>query len=240
MTQPVFESPPPPPKITDCYFYHSITLSDAISIEGDWDLRPIAAKYLSNYNFKGKRALDIGTATGFLSLYMEAEGAYEVVSFDQSENYPADIIPGWLENVEGYRRMKNGYWFVHSAIGSANKVAYGDIYNIPEAIGPFHIAVLGSILLHLQNPFGALKSAARLAKTLIVVDAYRPYIQSEHMVFRPSMQDGNDYLYWWYIPYQTTIKMLRSLGYSTSEPTMLTATGKAGTVDLYSIVAERA
>lgn len=239
MNELLYERPPSPVKISDCYFYHSISLSDAISIDGDWDLRPVASKYLSDYDFNGKRALDIGTATGFLSLYMETHGANEVVSFDQAEKHPADIVNDWSDNVEGYRKMKNGYWFVHDALGSANKVVYGNIYDLPVELGQFDVAVMGSILLHLQDPFGAIRSASKLAKTLIITDAHRPYVKTEDMAFRPSMGNGNDYLYWWYIPYQTTVKMLRSLGYSTSEPTMLTATGKAGTVDLYSIVAER-
>lgn len=234
----IYETPWLLPNISDCYFYHSITLTDSFSISGDWDLRPVVDSYLSDYNFNRKRVLDVGTATGFLSFHCEARGA-QVVSFDHSNLFPVNTIPGWPENPDGFTRMKNGYWFAHSALRSSNKVIYGNIYDLPQPVVSyqFDVAILGSVLMHLENPFGALRSASKVAKTLIITETHRPYIDTDHAVFRPGMKDGNDYLAWWYLPIKTVINMLRSLGYSTSEPTMLTAHGKAGSVDLYSIVA---
>lgn len=50
-------------------------------------------------------------------------------------------------------------------------MANGVVYDIPEAIGPVDVAVYGSILIHLRDPFLALQNGARLAReTMIVAD----------------------------------------------------------------------
>lgn len=56
-------------------------------VEGEWDLRKGVKEYLGNVDFKGKRVLEIGTASGFLCFYMEGQGA-EVVAYDLQRNKP--------------------------------------------------------------------------------------------------------------------------------------------------------
>ena len=47
--------------------------------------------------------------------------------------------------------------------------SYGTVYAIPEALGPVDVGVLGSILLHVRDPFLALQNAARLTRDTLVV-----------------------------------------------------------------------
>lgn len=51
----------------------------------------------------------------------------------------------------------------------------GVVYDIPQSIGPVDVAVFGSILLHLRDPFLALENAARLAQETIIVSDLSPY-----------------------------------------------------------------
>ena len=67
--------------VTQCYFYHTIDLPESGTIEGNWDSRAGLHEYLGNFDFRGKRVLDVGTANGILSFWMEKHGA-EVISFD--------------------------------------------------------------------------------------------------------------------------------------------------------------
>lgn len=230
------------PAISDCRFYHTISLPDADCIEGDWDLRPDISAYLSHYGFKDKRVLDVGTATGFLSYYCEAKGA-EVVSFDFAEQHPLNFVPEWSVCIDTtyHTNMKNSYWYCHHHLQSKNRVFYGNVYDLPDELGQFDVAVVGSILLHLENPYGALKSIAKRAKSIILVEAIRPEIVTDHIVFRPYMgQQGGDYLCWWYVPLKSAQKMLNTLGYDIQPPVFLTAHGKrCGSVDLYSVVATK-
>jgi SAM-dependent methyltransferase len=236
----MYETPWALPASSDCYFYHTINLPGVGCVEGDWDLRPDISAYLSHYDFKNKRVLDVGTATGFLSYYCEANGA-EVVSFDFSEKHPINFVPEWNSDISYLKNMKNGYWYCHHNLKSKNRVFYGDVYDLPDAVGQFDVAVVGSILLHLENPYGALKSIAKRAKSIIVVEASRPDITTDHMVFRPYMgRQGGDYLCWWYVPFKSAKRMLNTLGYTTQPPVFLTAHGKkCGHVDLYSVIADK-
>ena len=115
--------------------------------------------YLGRFEFAGKRVLDVGAASGALSFYVEGQGA-EVVSFDLSEDESWDTVPfanmdvlssdaRWRELI---RRINNGYWLSHGALGSQARAVYGRVYEIPVSIGPIDVAVYGSILLHLIHP----------------------------------------------------------------------------------------
>jgi hypothetical protein len=61
-------------------------------VNGQWDLRGKTDEYFGNYQFAGKRVLEIGPASGFLTLEMEKRRA-EVVAVDVGELKPWDFVP---------------------------------------------------------------------------------------------------------------------------------------------------
>jgi hypothetical protein len=71
-------------------------------------------------------------------------------------------------------RLKNGWWFAHDIFGSRARVVYGNIYDVPQEIGPVDIATFGAILLHLRDPFQALHSALRLTRETVIVTEPHP------------------------------------------------------------------
>jgi hypothetical protein len=56
------------------------------------DLRRTVDDYLGRFDFRGKRVLDVGTASGFLTFEMEKRGA-EVVSFDKASSAHWQLVP---------------------------------------------------------------------------------------------------------------------------------------------------
>jgi hypothetical protein len=72
------------------------------------------------------------------------------------------------------RRLNNSFWFAHERLGSAARAAYGSVYAVPEALGRFDVVTLGSVLLHLHDPFFALMSALRLAGEAAVITDVPP------------------------------------------------------------------
>jgi hypothetical protein len=90
--QRLYASPPAIENLADCYFYHSTDIPGHGFVRGEWDLRPGIDAYLGHFDFRGKRVLDIGAASGFLSFHMEKRGA-DVVSYDLSEKGAWDIVP---------------------------------------------------------------------------------------------------------------------------------------------------
>jgi SAM-dependent methyltransferase len=166
--------------VKDCWFYHTIDLPEHGVIPGEWDLRSDVDAYLGQIDFRGKRVLELGTASGFLCFEMEKRGA-DVVAYDLPPGGLIDLIPlaryqEFAALSKGHSRshgflsqLHNSYWFCHERLKSKAKVVYGDIYQLPDQIGTVDISTLGSILLHLRDPFLALANAARFTKSTIMV-----------------------------------------------------------------------
>jgi SAM-dependent methyltransferase len=175
------QSPPYAPsrtvnRLEDCFFYHTMDLPGHGTIQGIWDIRNDVDPYLGFVPLKGKRVLELGTASGFLCYEMEKRGA-DVVGYDLNESLDWDIVPYYdfpqtshaFERKRHIRELNNGWWYAHAGNKSKAHVVYGDIYKVPESIGPVDIATFGCILLHLRDPFQALASASKLVKETIIV-----------------------------------------------------------------------
>ena len=61
-------------------------------MEGEWDLRGRFDDYVGRLDLSGKRVLDIGTASGFLTWEAERRGA-QVVSFDLDHASLQKLLP---------------------------------------------------------------------------------------------------------------------------------------------------
>lgn len=223
----------------DCYWYHSMDLPGVGHIDGDWDLRgQLADDYVGGFDFKDLRVLDIGCGSGALSFYAEQRGAKEVVAFDQSPDHPMNLLPCWDSDLSAIERMKKGFWFSHKAFNSRVKAFYGDVYDLPGDLGAFDVALFGSILLHLENPIGAIRSVSKLSKTVIVTDCDRGI--GEHIVFRPCQHpENNDYLVWWAMGKETVGRMLESYGYTCEYDACTPVSPRYGTVPMYIVTGKR-
>ncbi len=169
----------PKPKLEDRYFYHTLDLPSGEVVQGPWDLRGRFADYTGHVPLKGKRLLDVGTASGFLTWEAEREGA-EVISFDLDHARRQKLLPFkdsiyCLDRAESERqregffnRMKRSYWYMHHTLHSSAKVFYGDIENFSRELGRFDVALFGSVLEHLPDHIQAIGSAASLADTIII------------------------------------------------------------------------
>jgi hypothetical protein len=242
------------PRIVDdparCHFYHSMQIPGYGLVEGPWDLRPGADRYLGHYDFRGKRSLDVGTASGFLSFHMEALGA-EVVSFDLSEQFPWDIVPFSgavdpaidLGRKNHLREINDGYWLAHRAFGSRARVVYGSVYNIPKDIGPVDVAVYGSILLHLRDPFLALENGARLARDAVIVADVAPLGLLGWWLKRPSFEPRHDqpacWDTWWLLPPRLVREYLAILGFPRATTNWHRQLYRGKPQWLYTVVARR-
>jgi SAM-dependent methyltransferase len=164
----------------DCAFYHSMDIPGVGEVRGFYDLRGKLDEYLGPVDFAGKRVLEIGPGSGYLSFEMEARGA-EVVSVELSEAIPWDYVPydhpeleSWLaQQREFMHRQRNGYWLAHRARGSKARVHYGSGYDLPPQLGRFDVAVIAAVLLHNRDPMGILANCARITdSTMVVVDQH--------------------------------------------------------------------
>jgi hypothetical protein len=139
--------------------YQWYDLPDGTVLKGGWDLRETWREYLGNFDFTGKRVLEVGPSAGFISLMIEKAGG-DVVALDLQPDQPQDLIlvPGQdidlmrANAIPRIERFKRAWWSFHQLYGSRNKAVYADIYNLPTTLGRFDVAVFASVLLHMQNP----------------------------------------------------------------------------------------
>lgn len=175
---PPYAAPRAVARIEDCWFYHTMEVPGHGLVEGPWDLREGVSEYLGRVPLRGRRVLEVGTASGFVCFHMEREGA-EVVAYDLSDELAEcqnfvpfarpEARPDFVERRRFLRTMNDAWWLCHRAFGSSAKMVYGDVYAVPETIGTFDVAVFGCVLLHLRDPFRALESALRLVRDTVVV-----------------------------------------------------------------------
>jgi hypothetical protein len=213
--------------LQDCYLYHWFDMPDGQEIIGNWDLRQNWSDYLGGIDLAGRRVLEFGPASGFLTLKMEKMGA-EVVAFDLPPGTPPDILP--IPGIPSQQlrkskardidRVRNSWWYFHRQFGSNAKAVYGDIYRLPDQIGRFDVAVFAAILLHLANPFAALQEAATVTDEMIIVtDLYPQHLGDQAVLeFSPYAQ-GKDPMAWWLLTPGAVTRMLAAIGFINSRVT---------------------
>ena len=195
----------------DCYWYHTMDIPGFGTTPGNWDLRGKFPDYIGNVSVTGRTVLDIGAASSFLSFSAEQNGAREVVSFDIDRGERQHLLPfhnslyfrnhaAWAEERTAlFTRWKNAYWFAHRAYHSMAHAVYGDIYNIPQALGVFDVVIVGAVLEHLSDPIRALASISRVTgQTMIINTAVLNTDQPLAEFMGNSEKPQFDYVFWTY------------------------------------------
>lgn len=158
-------------------WYHTIELPDGRTTPGEYDLRPVMPRLPMPASLEGKRCIDVGSRDGFYAFEMERRGASEVVSIDIDD--PGKIAmpaaaAGDREMVAEELAIGNrAFELARDALGSEVKREMVSVYELdPATHGSFDFAMLGSLLIHLRDPVGAL-TALRGVTTgdLLVNDA---------------------------------------------------------------------
>jgi hypothetical protein len=165
------------------HFYHSFEFTNGCSVRGDWDIAKSIEEYRFPVDLTGKRVLDIGPGSGFFSFYFESLGAtvtaleshgygdfdvYGVHKYSGSENRPPDRIqcgnPVWFGPVSG------GFWKIFDAIDSKVEWRNGKIYDACADLtgDEYELVFVGSLLLHLRDPIGALRAARGVCSGLLI------------------------------------------------------------------------
>jgi hypothetical protein len=244
--------------VDECYFYHTMDIPGHGTVRGDWDLRGRQAAYLGGVDFRGKRVLEIGTASGFLCFSMEAMGA-AMFSYDLSDEHDWDVVPYAGVNLEDQiaasrrliRKLNNGYWLAHKAFRSNAKVMYGPVYDVPGDIGRFDIATFGSVLLHLRDPFLALQRVtAHIDDTVIVTDLFprfkgpllslvERFSASRLSRFLPNASRGEPSDTWWILSPALITEYLRVLGFESTRVSYHQQLFRGKKVKLFTVVGQR-
>jgi O-methyltransferase len=207
----IYAQPPaklPNIKTLKLSYYHVVDLPEGITTPGGWDLRGRVDEYLGHFDFAGKRVLEIGPASGFLTMEMERRGA-DVVALDIPEDGNWDFVPYPDQILDAAREhrasdmpyIRNTWWYTHRAFGLKARAVYADACALPEALGKFDVAVLAAVLLHTSNPHKIMAECAKHADAIIVTEVrYWDIEDTAKPVIRLAPTAGNRmWDDWWHL-----------------------------------------
>ena len=128
--------------------YHRIELGPNLVLERDYDISPVLGKYGFPEDLSGQRVLDVGTATGYFALEFARRGA-DVTAIDLWKDHP---LPKFAK-----------------ALGLRIRYIPKDVLDLDISFGSFDLVFLGSVLLHLWDPFKALRRCRSVCQGRIIV-----------------------------------------------------------------------
>jgi len=216
--------------LSECRFYHSFDLPRHGEVVGSWDLRPGIDDYLGHVDYRGKRVLEVGPSSGYVTIELERRGA-SVVAVELADQADYDVLPAGYPNAPGWadhelndlERTKNAWWLVHSEFRSRALAYYGSIRNLPEEIGQFDVTFIGAVLLHSHDPLGiVLSCAARTRETMVITEIVDPsgpdHGDEPVAVFYPSVENRVVRRWWTFSP-ELFVQLLSTLGFGRTSVT---------------------
>jgi SAM-dependent methyltransferase len=244
------------PDLRDCYFYHTMHVPGYGLIAGEWDLRDGVDDYLGHEAVRGRRVLEVGTASGFVCFEMERRGA-DVVAYDLSGATPWDIVPFSGLDVSGtiahraehIARMNNSWWLNRHALGSLARVVYGTVYDIPGGIGQVDVCTFGAVLLHLRDPLLALQNVTKLRPGTVVITELERRRRFELLPERPSQRRSPLFVpdgqktepveTWWSFTPESISNLLAIVGYRTTRVVRHTQRYRGRVMPMFTVVGNR-
>ncbi|MCX6006790.1 MAG: hypothetical protein NTZ34_05960 [Chloroflexi bacterium] len=128
-------------------------------------------------------------------------------------------------------------------------MVYGTVYKIPDAIGEFDICTLGSILLHLRDPFLALQQvSAHTKETIVITDMLENLIENNAtsipsnrrlMRFLPDSATCEPWETWWHMSPELVIEFIKILGFKNTTLSYHKQLYQKTACELYTIVGHR-
>jgi tRNA (mo5U34)-methyltransferase len=153
-------------RVDSVVWYQTIELPDGVVTAGVFDHRPLVPHYGIPPTLEGARVLDVASSDGFWAFEFERRGAREVVSLDVGSNMDWDLPPELKAQLvaEGLvRRSEPGFEIAREALGSSVQRIEGSVYDLDPAVhGVFDFVHCSDVLLHLQDPFAALRAIRRV------------------------------------------------------------------------------
>lgn len=236
-----------------CIWYHRMDLPGIGETPGAWDLRAGMDDYLGHVDVRGERVLEVGPATGQITVELERRGAH-VVAVDITSERGWDFVPQvgidgeslLAERRNHLQAIKDTFWFVHKATGSEAKIYYGDVEALPEALGGFDTFFLLAILLHSRCPAAILEGAARAtSKRVVVTELSYPDLGDEPIVRLQPSAENRVWDTWWRFSPRFIQNFLGILGFSKSsvffhsQPNFHIQTNIGVEFPFFTVVAER-
>jgi ubiquinone/menaquinone biosynthesis C-methylase UbiE len=159
--------------------YHHLNFGDGLVIQGIFDITQHLELYTLPENLHGKTVLDIGTASGYFALECARRGG-QVTAIDVS----GELLPTLV-----------------SMLDLPIKYLQKSIYTLDKDFGQYDLIICGSLLLHLPEPFEAIKRIRSVCRNRAIISTMCSEMNAKEQ--RPICEfvgwkatDGDYWTYW--------------------------------------------
>jgi tRNA (mo5U34)-methyltransferase len=205
-------------------WYHTMELAPGVVTPGFFDTRKVVDTVRLPPSLAGKRCLDVGTFNGFWAFEMERRGAADVVAIDVPDphrwDWPASASEEALRAFTQRKAQDTGFAVARDALGSEVEWLPVSLYDLdPADHGRFDFVYLGSLLMHLRDPVGALMRVRGVCDgALLVVDNVDLGL-SLLTGNRPAASlDGVGRPWWWRPTVAGLVRMVEAAGFRVAAP----------------------
>ena len=205
-------------------WYHTLELAPGLVTPGWFDTRKVTSQVPIPESLRGMRCLDIGTFDGFWAFEMERRGAAEVHAIDILDprrwDWPAGASQDAIAAIGKRKAAGEGFEVARQALGSKVRRHELSIYDLdPEILGEFDLAYIGSLLIHLRDPVGALMRVRQVCRGKLVVVDNVDAVLSWAFRRRPiAGLDGVGRPWWWKANVSGVVRMLTAAGFELEQP----------------------
>ncbi len=200
-------------------WYHTLDLAPGITTPGWFDTRSLLKELPFPASLAGRRCLDIGTFDGFWAFEMEKREASEVVAIDILDprrwDWPAGSEAEVVAAIGARKGRGEGFAVAHRALGSRVERQEKSVYELdPTRDGTFDFVYLGSLLLHLRDPVGALQRVRSVCTDeLLLVDAIDIALTLRTRRRPMASLDGVGRPWWWKPNLAALVRMVEAAGF---------------------------
>ena len=151
-------------------WYHTIELPGGIVTPGQFDHRPVLDRYGFPDDLTGQRVLDVASFDGYFAFELERRGG-DVTCIDipdvRDQDYPEPMRRRGIPQTE---QQRTNFDVAREALGSHVTRHLVNVYDVADAgLEPFDFVFVGSLLLHLRDPIGALMAVRKVCRGTIVL-----------------------------------------------------------------------
>ena len=179
--------------LDECEWYHAMEIPGIEGLTGSqpntrdasFDCREDIGNILGNLDYKGKKVINLGSITGYISFEAERRGG-DVTSIDLSVDQSQmakqqaterDWVPraneDWKKDLRAFMDRevlrRNAFWFAHKALKSKSRLLISHANNLPKELELHDIGIIFSVLLHIRDPFLALQRMCSHINEKIVI-----------------------------------------------------------------------
>jgi tRNA (mo5U34)-methyltransferase len=210
-------------RVGELRWYHTLELPGGVITPGWFDHRGVVDRVPLPASLAGMRCLDVGTFDGFWAFEMERRGAAQVLAIDVADpaewDWPHGSTDATREAVVAGQVLGEGFALARAALASDVERRALSVYELsPEEVGSFDLVHVGSLLLHLRDPVGALERVRSVcAGELVLADAVDPRLERWGRRRPRATLDGRGRPWWWRPNAAALARMAQAAGFELKE-----------------------